>query len=69
MTASCWRCTCSISIDSAMANRSRCVFIERIRDEKKFDSFDELREQIFRDASVAEELLMRESSPCIGNQA
>ncbi len=44
-------------------------FIERIRDEKKFDSFDELREQIFRDAGVAEELLMRESSPCIGNQA
>ena len=32
-------------------------FIERIRDERKFPSFDELREQILRDAAQAREIL------------
>lgn len=32
-------------------------FIERIRDEKKFESFDELREQIMLDAAAARRLL------------
>ncbi len=32
-------------------------FIERIRDEKRFDSFDELRQQILRDAELARERL------------
>lgn len=44
-------------------------FVERIRDEKKFESFDELRNQILHDAAVAEELLAQESSRCIRNQA
>lgn len=44
-------------------------FVQRIRDERKFDSFDELRTQIFHDAALAEELLSQESSRCIRNQA
>ncbi len=44
-------------------------FIERIRDEKKFDSFDQLREQIAQDAQRARELLVGDSSPCITNRA
>ena len=44
-------------------------FIERIRDEKKFDSFDELRVQILHDAAEAEALLAQRSSHCFTNQA
>ena len=45
-------------------------FIERIRDEKKFDSFDALREQIFQDAARAEQLLSQPPSfPCMTKQA
>lgn len=32
-------------------------FVERIRDEKKFDSFDQLRDQIQRDTAVARSIL------------
>ena len=40
----------------------RCVgvsFVEKIRDERKFDSFDALREQIGRDCASAREILGR----------
>jgi riboflavin kinase/FMN adenylyltransferase len=47
----------------------RVRFVARIRDEKKFDSFDELRQQILRDAEVARECLSHTPSLCIGNQA
>jgi len=40
-------------------------FIERFRDEKKFDSFDQLRMQIAQDARQARDLLAGDFSSCI----
>jgi riboflavin kinase/FMN adenylyltransferase len=36
----------------------RIEFLERIRDEKKFDSVEQLKEQIGRDKTIAEQLLL-----------
>lgn len=47
----------------------RVHFIERIRDEKKFESFDALREQIRHDAEQARVALARDPSHCITHQA
>jgi len=44
-------------------------FLQRIRDEKKFESFDELRSQILRDATMARELLAQIASPTLKDQA
>lgn len=44
-------------------------FIERIRDEKKFESFHALRAQIQADAEQARRLLARHPSHCITHQA
>lgn len=47
----------------------RVHFIERIRDEKKFESFDALREQIQHDAEQARAVLARDLSHCTTHQA
>lgn len=47
-------------LDNEIKNNFRTVqvkFIDKIRDNKKFDSFDELKEQIFQDIKLAKELL------------
>ncbi|RMG36676.1 MAG: bifunctional riboflavin kinase/FAD synthetase [Gammaproteobacteria bacterium] len=47
----------------------RVRFIEHIREEKKFESFDALRTQILRDAEQARAALARGASQCITHQA
>lgn len=44
----------------------RCVevhFVKKIRDEKRFDTFDELKEQIKQDVAVAQELFANMNTP------
>ena len=45
-----------------MCIRDRVEFVKKIRDEKKFDSLDDLKKQIAKDVNTAKEQLLDEKN-------